>query len=295
MKSFVLGIPASSVVLYFIAAIANSPAVSGSGGKTFTFPEMAAWKRSAEIQTFLPKTLYEYIDGAADLYLAYDFQELKVAEYLNDRKASVTLELYRHESPNDAFGIYSQERFPDANYLNIGAEGYIDKNILNFVAGSHYVKITSYHTGAEHPEVLQAFGKKIAENLGEKGGLPSVLSSFPMAGKISHSEKFIRRNFLGYSFLGSAFTTDYNLSGKQFKLFLMDFGDRNECRNVVQKYPQQIGRPNNEVTEGRYTLTDPHHGVVDLYWKGTHISGVLDLAEPELRSKYLKDFEERLG
>ena len=49
-----------------------------------------------------------------------------------------------------------------------------------------------------------------------------------------------------------------------------------------------------EVNEGRYTLSDPHHGVVDLFWKGNYIWGVLDLAEPDLRTKYLKLFEEGL-
>jgi len=265
-----------------------------SEGKSFVFPEIIGWKQSGEIQTFIPKTLYEYINGAADLYLAYDFQELKVAEYLNDKKASVTLEIYRHHSPTDAFGIYSQERLPDANYLNIGAQGYIDKNILIFLSGSYYVKMNSYNTGAEDPEVLQTFAKKVVEKLSEGGRLPSIFSSFPVDGKIKNSEKFIARNFLGYSFLKSAFTADYDLSGQKFKLFLIDCGNKNECRNIVQKYLQQTKTSDKEVVEKRYTLSDPHHGVVDFYWKGDSIWGILDLADTDLRSKYLKLFEEGL-
>lgn len=269
--------------------------VSISEGRSFVFPEVIGWKQSGEIQTFMPKMLYEYIDGAADLYLAYDFQELKVAEYLNDKKASITVEIYRHQSPTNAFGIYSQERLPDANYLNIGAQGYIDKNILIFLSGSYYIKINSYNTGADDQEVLQTFAEKIEENSGEKGSLPPILSSFPPEGKIKNSEKFIARNFLGYSFLKTAFTADYDLFGQKFKLFLLDCRDRDECRNIVQKYLQQTKTSDKEVVEKRYTLSDPHHGVVDLSWKGKYIWGVLDLRDPDLRSKYLKLFEEGLG
>jgi hypothetical protein len=50
------------------------------------FPEIAGWKYSTDIQIFIPKTLYEYINGAADLYLASDFEELNVAEYGNEKK-----------------------------------------------------------------------------------------------------------------------------------------------------------------------------------------------------------------
>ncbi len=295
IKGAASGILTFFFLLCFVGAIEGPSGASASEGKAFDFREMPGWKQSGETQIFSPNTLYEYIDGAADLYLAYDFQQLQVAEYSNAQKASVTIELYSHRSSNDAFGVYSEERLPEANYLNIGAEGYVDKNVLNFVTETHYVKIASYKTGAEDREVLQGFAKRVAEILGEKGGLPSILSSFPIEGKINHSEKFIRRNFLGYSFLRSAFTTDYDLSGKKFKLFLMEFNDRNECRNTLLKYLQQIDDKPKEVTEGRYTLTDPHHGVIDLYWKGTHTYGILDLGDPGLRSRYLKDFEERLA
>ncbi len=265
-----------------------------SDWKTFIFPEVPGWKRSVEIQTFSPKTLYEYIDGAADLYLMYDFQELKVAEYSNEKKTSVIIDVYRHKTPIHAFGIYSQERLSDANFLDIGAQGYIEANVLNFVAGPYYVKINSYNTGADDREILIAFAKKISGTLGEKGALPSVLSSFPEEGKKKNSEKFIAVKFLGYAFLHSAFTTDYELSGAKFKLFVIEGVEGNDCKVMIQKYLQQTGSPARDVAEGRYTLPDPYHGEIDLYWKGKYIWGILNLNDPSLRSKYLKLFKQRL-
>ncbi|HBB16591.1 MAG TPA: hypothetical protein DCZ97_06125, partial [Syntrophus sp. (in: bacteria)] len=217
--------------------------------------------------------------------------ELKVAEYVNERKASVVVEAYRHRTPRDAFGIYSQERLPDGNFIEIGAQGYIDKNILNFVCGSYYVKLNSFDTGAEDREVLQAIAKKVAEGLGEKGGLPSRLSAFPLEGKKGNSEKYLTRNFLGYTFFNSAYTADYEVAGKVFRLFLIEAADRQEGRSIIQKYLRQVKNPEREVSEGRYTVSDPHHGVIDLFWKGAYIWGAVDLADADLRSKVLKSFE----
>jgi hypothetical protein len=250
------------------------------------------WKQSGEIQTFVPRTLFEYINGAADLYLSYDFQELKVAEYQNDKKASVTVEVYRHKTPTQAFGIYSQERLANANFIDVGAQGYIEDNVLNFLTGSYYVKISSYKTGAEDREILLTFAKKVLEHLGEKGSLPSVLSSFPEEGKKKNSEKFINQNFLGYSFLRSAFTADYEFSGMKFKLFVIESEEGNDCRDMVQKYLQQTGSPRKDVVEGRYTISDPYHGEIDLQWQKAYLWGILNLNNPDLRSKYLKLFEE---
>jgi hypothetical protein len=275
-----------SLILGILLLTVSSPAA-----QDLQFPEITGWKQSGEVQTFSPKTLYEYINGAADLYLASDFEELKVAEYGNEKKASVIVEAYRHRTPRDAFGIYSQERLPDGNFLKIGAQGYIDKNILNFVCGSYYVKLNSFNTGADDREVLQAVAKKVTGNLGEKGDLPSILSVFPSEGKKGNSEKYITRNFLGYTFFNSAYTADYELVGKAFKLFLIEAADKNECKSIIQKYLRQIKNPEREVTEKRDTVSDPHHGVIDLFWRGAYIWGAVDLADADLRSKVLKSFE----
>ena len=265
-----------------------------SEAKDFAFPEMAGWKQSGEILTFIPKNLYEYINGAADLYFAYDFQELKVAEYQNEKKASVTVDVYRHKPPLHAFGIYSQERLSEANFLDIGIQGYYEKGFLNFLTGPYYVKLSAINTGPEDREVLVAFAKKMAENLGTKGSFPSILSSFPAEGKQKHSEKFIARNFLGYAFLHSSFTADYELQGKEFKLFVIERKNKNECKDMIEKYLQTIKSPRKDTTEGRYTLSDPHHGEVGLHWKGVYIWGIININDVDLRSKYLKLFEEGL-
>ena len=268
-------------------------ASDGEGG-TYSFPEMAGWKQSGEIQIYSPANLYDYIDGGADLYLKYDFQELKVADYENDRKASVTIEVYRHKTPVHAFGIYSQERLGNANYLEVGAQGYSEKGVLNFLAADCYVKMSSVDVGPEDQAVLLAFAKKLVDNLGGKGSLPSILSSFPREGEKKNSEKFISREFLGYSFFHSAFTADYELSGKKFKLFLIEGIDQKDCRNMIQEYLKHTGNLQTKVEEGRYQLKDPYHGGMDFYWKGNYIWGALDLDDETLRSKVLKLFAEAL-
>ncbi len=268
---------------------------SNSDKIAFTFPEVAGWRQTGEIQTFRPETLFEYINGGADLYLTYDFQELRVAEYSTEKKASVTIEVYRHRTPTLAFGIYSQERLPDADFRDIGAQGYIEPNVLNFLAGSYYVKISSIHTGSEDREILMSFAKRISENLREKGALPSILTSFPEEGKKKNSEKFIAVKFLGYAFLHSAFVADYEVSGAKFKLFVIEPADKAECKNMIQKYMERVGKPEESVAEGRYVIPDPYHGEVGLCWKGRNIWGILNVSDASLRSKYLRLFEESLG
>ena len=258
------------------------------------FPSVSGWKQVGEIQTFDPNTLYEYIDGGADLYLAYDFEELKVAEYQNGKKASVTVEVYRHRTATHAFGVYSQERIPGTNFIDVGVQGYLEKHALNFLWGNTYVKITGYDIAPEDQATLPAFAKAVAGNLGDKGALPSILTAFPAEGKIRNSEKFTARKFLGYPFLHSAFSAEYDVSGRNFRLFIIEGKDQADCRVMVEKYLEQLGMKDKTVAEGQYTLSDAYHGEIELHWRGAQIWGILDLGDPGLRAKYIRLFEEGL-
>ena len=95
-------------------------------------------------------------------------------------------------------------------------------------------------------------------------------------------------------FFSGVFTADYEVTGRKFRLFIIEATDKDACKEIVQKYLRQTKTPDREVNEGRYTIADPHHGTVDLYWKGRYIWGAVDLADAELRSKYLKRIEEKM-
>jgi hypothetical protein len=113
-------------------------------------------------------------------------------------------------------------------------------------------------------------------------------------GRVKNSEKFIARKFLGYPFLYSAFSADYDLFGKTFRLFVIQGRNYADCRGMVEKYLEQLGMKDKTVAEGQYTLSDAYHGEVELHWKGDRIWGILDLGDPGLRAKYIKRFEEEL-
>jgi hypothetical protein len=274
-----------------IVGLLWSPWAQAAG---FKFPSVNGWKQVGEIQTFNSGTLYEYINGGADLYLAYDFEELKVAEYQNDKKASVTVDVYRHRTPTHAFGVYSQERVPGANFIDVGIQGYQEEHALVFLWGDTYVKITGYDIVPEDQTALLTFAKAVAANLGEKGAFPPILAAFPADGKVKNSEKFTAKKFLGYPFLHFAFSAEYDLSGKNFRLFIIEGKDQADCRDMVEKYLEQVGMKGKTVAEGQHTLSDAYHGEIDLHWRGARIWGILDLGDPSLRTKYIRLFEEEL-
>ncbi len=288
----VLTVLLSALLIPASGQVAGAPAGERWGR---LFPDMEGWERSEAIQVFVPENLFDYIDGAADLYLTYDFEQLQVAEYGDAQGQLLAVEIYRHRTPLHAFGIYSQERPEEGRYLEVGAQGYLQESILNFVSGKYYVKLIAYsHREAGSEKVLLAFAEKVAKQLDAEPSWPPILDCFPQQDKRSHSEKFIARDFLGYRFLRSAFTADYGDSNRTFTLFVIEGDNTEACADMLSQYLQLLEGSPKEPREGIHTLSDPHHGEIGLSWLGNYIWGVLHLSEGHLRRHYLTMMEKRL-
>ncbi len=199
-------------------------------------PKVQGWNISGTLQTFTPDNLYEYIDGGAEIYLAYDFQELLVAEFKNQSGGSLVLEIYDMGNEKNCFGIYSVERSPESDYLNLKNHGYIDRESLNFIISSFYIKINCYDCGTHTGNYLLAFAKEIVNRVKDKGELPAVLNYFPEKGFLKNSEKFFLKNFLGLEFLKNGYQADYKINDITFTLFIVEGKNREEAYKMYQKF-----------------------------------------------------------
>jgi len=254
------------------------------------FPEIPGWIKNDNIRYYTPLNLYDYINGAAELYLNYDFRELFIAEYTDNNNASFTVEIYLHKSPLVAFGIYSQERPLKGNYLHIGTQGYIELPILNFITGNSYVKIYSYDIDNE--EVFLTFASEIAEGLGAHTPLPAILDCFPEISKRENSERFVERHFLGYDFLHSGFITGYLTGDKSFQLFIIEGEDSKDCHDMLSNYFQLCRMSHSELIESHCIVTDPYHGKIELEWETKYIWGSINLEDEDLGAAYLHQIKQ---
>jgi hypothetical protein len=84
--------------------------------------EAGVWTRPASARRITAETIFDYMDGGGELYLAYRFDYLDVLEYkANDPLAgTVLVELYQMKSPDDAFGLLSTDWTGEA--IAIGEE-----------------------------------------------------------------------------------------------------------------------------------------------------------------------------
>jgi hypothetical protein len=92
-------------------AVNPAAGVAGSGLPVELPRQAGPWARTGTPRLVTEKTIFDYMDGAGELYLAYRFDHLDVYEYSAPDKSlgAITVELYWMKSADDAFGLLSTD------------------------------------------------------------------------------------------------------------------------------------------------------------------------------------------
>ena len=91
-----------SVYVFFEGAVVESEASAINLPKT-----VGVWTRPETPRSINSKNIFEYMNGAGELYLGYRFRHLEAFEYTSEEQASILVELYFMETSDDAFGLLS--------------------------------------------------------------------------------------------------------------------------------------------------------------------------------------------
>lgn len=257
------------------------------------FPEIEGYQKMGELEIYNPDNLYDCINGAADAYLKYDFEELKLVRYKGDADQFLKIEIYQHSNNANAFGIYSSERPLQGNWIDVGAQGYYESKILNFYKGKYYIKLMGYKI-ENIDEFLAHLAKIVADDLEGDNELPELLDAFPEADKINYSERYINKNFLGYESLSEVFTVDYKVEEKDFRMFLIQKNDVNICRKMLEDYFTSIKMEKEKIQEGNFQVNDPYQGELNLLWNDNIVIGVINCTDSQLSKKYLEQMSNKL-
>ncbi|MDQ1351384.1 MAG: hypothetical protein QG657_1686 [Acidobacteriota bacterium] len=241
---------------------------------------MNGWTQKGNIDIYTPDNLYEYIDGAADVFLGYDFQELAAATFESNPKGSFTVDIYRHSNVKNGFGIYSQEKPSKGPFIPIGAQGYYEKGVLNFLADCYYVKISGFDLGDKDETILKEAAQQIARKIQGDNQFPKVVECFPSEGKIENSERYAAQDYLGHSFLHSAFTADYEKEGKKIQVFIIETDDEQSARKILDDYLNFVkgkGMTVENPGQAFYRFQDPYYqsnGSMNIKQKGNYLWGL---------------------
>ena len=282
-----------NILLICFTLTAYSAAGSSSINKN-TFPEISGFPKSGDVVTYKSETLFEFMNGAAELYHLYDFAEMNVQVYEDKKENTINIEIYDHQNNSNAFGIYSQERPYECEFLPIGTQANYMEGYLNFYQGRYYVKLSGYDLGDKDKEILTTAAKKVSDKLKEKNNPPKALNLFPDSNKIKNKEEYITKDFLGYSYFKNVFTASYGDPDSGYKLFIIEAPNRAELEKSINAYKKDVGFKQDILKGGMHEIEDPYQGKLIISVTGKYIAGILNPDNIKVDKSLLKQLVSNL-
>ncbi|MCX5835040.1 MAG: hypothetical protein NTV99_11135 [Deltaproteobacteria bacterium] len=252
--------------------------------KMLPIPECPkGWLLEDKVVLYDRETLFDYINGEAELYFPYGFEVLATARYVQkgNPDTAIAADVYRMASLLDAFGIYSNYRKPDAAASQIGAEGFLSSSQLMFYQDRYFIRLQASGVTSIEKDVFLACGRAISKNLPPGAGRPGEVEILHVPGVLPGTVRYIARSLLGYAFLRRGLVADANLEGEKMQVFLVPEDSKEAARRAFDQYHAYLKGSGKDVqateTGGRISMqaVDPLYGRVFVEQSGRYLMGAV--------------------
>jgi len=194
--------------LRLLTAIAATATLISCSQQISDFPVLEGWTQDGEVLSYDADNLWEYINGAAELFLEYDVQTCQTAD-LSHGDLTVTVDVYDMGTPLNAFGIFVRERPAPGAPLPGATEAVVSPPYQALLLkDAVYVKVN-----AIEGELSETAGRELLEALAAalpgQTYYPAELDLLPQTGVVAGSQGYKREGYLGLTELSHCLYAEY--------------------------------------------------------------------------------------
>ena len=144
-------------------------------------PQQAgAWSARSGDQIFDQKTIFSYINGAAEVYKAYNFGQCLSRRYTLSGGPAIILDIFDMGSSQDAYGVFTHDL--DGSKVDIGQDGRLRPGWLSFWKDRFFVSIYVEEETPAGEKAVKDLGRQVADKISGHGTRPSILEYLPLNG-----------------------------------------------------------------------------------------------------------------
>jgi hypothetical protein len=259
--------------LIFTAAGIGNGVEKVKMNQKFSLPsETEGWRWDTKETQYKSKTLFKYIDGAAELYLAYDFQNLTVRQFEKPGRPLITVEVYEMASSKDAYGVFSYEHQDETAGIGQGSE--FGGGLLRFWKGKYFVSVYAEGEGADVESGILNVGRAAADAILATGPEPKLIGYIPGVdlGLVDKSVRYLKshvllnqrffiahQNILNLNRKTEAVLAQYIRGKQKTQLLLIRYPNLKEGANAYQSFmkaylPDTRGKDRSKIEDGKWTF-----------------------------------------
>lgn len=135
------------------------------------------WSQSEPVRTITSETIFDYMNGGGELYLAYGFERLEVVKYTIPDQPEILVEIYVMKTSADAFGLLSLDWEGESveigpllseletESLTLSPNRYLyGSGLLRLAVDRLYVRILSFRDSPDVRKAILFLGQTICSN-----------------------------------------------------------------------------------------------------------------------------------
>lgn len=292
------------ILLCFLCSPLPVSAAEVSLEKVLPSPACApGWVMDEKVTLYNKDTLFDRIDGEAELYFPYGFEMLATARYASKQNPRIAMDadIYKMGSLLDAYGMYANYRRRDDTDIKIGAEGSVSSSQLFFYQGRYLVRLQVTGATSLGQDVFLACARAITQNLPADTNRPKELEMLMIPAVVRKSERYIAQSLLGYDFFRRGLIADAVLKGEKSQVFVVLEDSQDAARKALEQYRENVKTSGKDMrvteTQGRISLkaVDSLYGNVLVTQVGRHLVGAIRFKNASLAEQLVGQIRKRLG
>jgi hypothetical protein len=260
------------------------------------------WTPEAKVSFFNRDTLFEHINGEAELYLPYGFDVLATAGYVNKKRSDVLVvaDVYRMGSLLDAFGIYANYRKAEYESVQLGGEGFISSTQMMFYQDRYFVRLQATGTTSLERDIFLDCAQQVSRNLPVNASRPKELDVLSIAAVVPKSERYLAQSLLGYAFFRRGMIADAVTAGAPMRVFVVSEESAASARKAFDAYRSYLAEEGQGIrisgTQDRMILTavDALYGDVFMEQSGRYLIGVLKVKDKDAAKRLVDQLKEKM-
>jgi hypothetical protein len=293
-----------AVFMFFSPAVAQSAAEGKPTPKGFLPSATTDWKWDRKENVYNRRTIFDYMDGSGELYLAYNLQGAVVRRYEKPGRPAIVAELYDMGSSENAYGVFSFERQDEDAGIGQGSE--FGGGLLRFWKGKYFASIYAEEEGPDVQPAILALGREVARSIPAGGSAPKLLNLLPdgKAGLVPKSIRYLHshillnqrffistQNILQLTPKTEAVLAQYVKDGRKIHLLAIRYPTSKEAEAALQRFRQGfLPAP----IDGEFVNTE-NKGWIGARTHQEYVIAAFGATGREEARDFIKATEERIG
>ena len=161
--------------------------------------EVRGWEAKGKDDLFDPQTIFDYIDGAGEVYRSYNFTLLLARRYSKENQPDIVADVFEMSSSRDAFGVFTHDL--EGEDAGVGRGSTYKGGLLSFWKDRFFISLYAEEETEETKEALFSLAEKVASSILSEGETPDIVALLPQEDLVEKSVHYFHNHLiLNYHF-----------------------------------------------------------------------------------------------